>query len=201
MTCYDISKSVKENFPNIRYNVQKFFLPIEAQYHTPLFPDSQLRTEGNFDYLGDKAHRYALQKVYISLSYKRDMRPGDLLVIYRKGTMAGRKAYESVVSTICVVDEVRYNFSSKEDYLKYCENRTVFSPETLNQLWEKHSEKLLVVKFIFIKSLTKRITLGELWSSGIIPQYSGPRPYDHISDADFDTILAKSQTKIHFERQ
>ena len=201
MTGYDISKSVKENFPNIRYNVQKFFLPIEAQYHTPLFPDSQLRTEGNFDYLGDKAHRYALQKVYISLSYKRDMRPGDLLVIYRKGTMAGRKAYESVVSTICVVDEVRYNFSSKEDYLKYCENRTVFSPETLNQLWEKHSEKLLVVKFIFIKSLTKRITLGELWSSGIIPQYSGPRPFDHISDADFDTILAKSQTKIHFERQ
>ena len=201
MAGYDISKSVKENFPNIRYNVQKFFLPIEAQYHTPLFPDSQLRTEGNFDYLGDKAHRYALQKVYISLSYKRDMHPGDLLVIYRKGTMAGRKAYESVVSTICVVDEVRYNFSSKEDYLKYCENRTVFSPETLNQLWEKHSEKLLVVKFIFIKSLIKRITLGELWSSGIIPQYSGPRPFDHISDADFDTILAKSQTKIHFERQ
>ena len=80
MAGYDISKSVKENFPNIRYNVQKFFLPIEAQYHTPLFPDSQLRTEGNFDYLGDKAHRYALQKVYISLSYKRDMHPGDLLV-------------------------------------------------------------------------------------------------------------------------
>lgn len=171
------------------------------QKDTPLFPDSQLRTEGNFDYLGDKAHRYALQKVYISLSYKRDMRPGDLLVIYRKGITPRRKAYESVVSTICVVDEVRYNFSSKEDYLKYCENRTVFSPETLNQLWEKHSEKLLVVKFIFIKSLTKRITLGELWSSGIIPQYSGPRPFDHISDADFDTILAKSQTKIHFERQ
>lgn len=115
--------------------------------------------------------------------------------------MAGRKAYESVVSTICVVDEVRYNFSSKEDYLKCCENRTVFSQETLNQLWEKHSEKLLVVKFIFIKSLTKRITLGELWSGGIIPQYSGPRPFDHIPDTNFDTILAKSQTKIHFERQ
>ena len=120
-----------------------------------------MRTEGNFDYLGDKAHRYALQKVYISLSYKRDMCPGDLLVIYRKGTMAGRKAYESVVSTICVVDEVRYNFSSKEDYLKYCENRTVFSQETLNQLWEKHGEKLLVVKFIFIKSLTN----GLLWAN------------------------------------
>ena len=160
-----------------------------------------MRTEGNFDYLGDKAHRYALQKVYISLSYKRDMRPGDLLVIYRKGTMAGRKAYESVVSTICVVDEVRYNFSSKEDYFKYCENRTVFDPETLNQLWEKHRNNLLMVKFIFVKSLTKRITLGELWDSGIVPRTGGPRPFDHISDADFDTILAKSQTKIHFERQ
>lgn len=76
------------------------------------------------------------------------MRPGDLLVIYRKGITPRRKAYESVVSTICVVDEVRYNFSSKEDCLKYCENRTVFSPETLNQLWEKHRNNLLMVKFI-----------------------------------------------------
>lgn len=201
MAGYDISKSVKENFPNIRYNVQKFFLPIEAQYHTPLFPDSQLRTEGNFDYLGDKAHRYALQKVYISFSFKRDMRPGDLLVIYRNGTTVGRKAYESVASTICVIDEVRYDFSSKDDYLKYCENRTVFSQETLDQLWEKHHNNLLVVKFIFVKSLTKRITLGKLWDSGIVPQNRGPRSFDHISDADFDTILAKSQTKIHFERQ
>ena len=58
-----------------------------------------------------------------------------------------------------------------------------------------------MVKFIFVKSLTKRITLGELWDSGIVPRNGGPRPFDHISDADFDTILAKSQTKIHFERQ
>ena len=129
------------------------------------------------------------------------MCPGDVLVIYRKGMTPRRKAYESVVSTICIIDEIKYNFSNKDDYLKYCENRTVFSQDTLNQLWEEHRKDLLVVKFIFVKSLTKRITLGELWSSGIIPQYSGPRPFDHISDADFDTILAKSQTKIHFERQ
>ncbi len=62
MAGYDKSKSVKENFPNIRYDVQKFFLPIEAQYHTPLFPDSQLRTEGNFDYLGDKALKLKEQR-------------------------------------------------------------------------------------------------------------------------------------------
>lgn len=201
MNCFDISKSIKENYPNIRYDVQKFFLPINAEYHTPLFPDSQLRTEENFDYLGDKAHRYALQKVYISFSYKRDMRPGDLLVIYRNGTNAGRKAFESVVSTVCVVDEVRYNFSSEDDYLKYCENRTVFSQETLKRFWEKHREKLLVVKFIFVKSLTKRITLGELWNCGIVPQNSGPRSFDHISNTYFDMILSKSKTKIHFERQ
>lgn len=201
MACFDMSKSTKENYPNIRYDMQKFFLPIEAQYHTPLFPDSQLRTEGSFDYLGDKAHRYALQKVYISLSYKRDMRSGDLLVIYRKGTTIGRKAFESVVSTICIVDEVRYNFSNKDDYLKYCENRTVFSQETLEQLWNRHREKLLVVKFIFVKSLTKRLTLGELWDLGIVSPNSGPRPFDHITDTGFDMILAQSKTKIHFERQ
>lgn len=54
------------------------------------------------------------------------------------------------------------------------------------------------------ENIVKEIALSvakETAKDGIIPQYSGPRPFDHISDADFDTILAKSQTKIHFERQ
>lgn len=197
---YDDALSVKENFPNIKYHNRKFFLPIEAKYHTPLLPDSQLRTENEVDFLGDKPHKYALQKVYISFSYKRNMNPGDFLVLYRKGVTPGRKGYESVVSTIGVIDEVKYNFSNKEEFLKYCENRTVFTPEELEGFWQTRRETILVIKFIFVKSLNHRINLIHLWDKGIIPQNCGPRPFDVMSDDDFDLILYDSNTQINVLR-
>ena len=193
---YNEALTLKQNFPNIKYCHQKFFLPIEAKYHTPLLPDSQLKTENEVDFLGDKPHRYALQKVYISFSYKRDMHPGDFLVLYRKGSTPGRKGYESVVSTIGVIDEVKYNFKNKEDFLKCCENRTVFTPEELDSFWRTRRDTLLVIKFIFVKSLNSRLNLKHFWDNGLIPQNSGPRPFDTMTDDDFDSILHDSNTEI-----
>lgn len=197
---YDESISIKKNFPNIKYARQKFFLPIEAKYHTPLLPDSQLKTENEVDFLGEKPHRYALQKVYISFSYKRNMRPGDFLVLYRKGVTPGRKGYESVVSTIGVIDEVKYNFKDKDEFLKYCENRTVFTPEELNYFWRTKKDMILVIKFIFVKSLNRRLNLKHLWDNGIIPQNSGPRPFDSMTDSNFESILHDSETEIYVLR-
>lgn len=197
---YNNEISIKMNFPNVDYNRQKFFLPIEAKYHTPLLPDSQLKTENEVDFIGEKSHKYALQKVYISFSYKRDMKQGDFLVIYRKGTTEGRKAYESVVSTIAIIDEVKYDFVNKEEFLAYCENRTVFSKEELDYFWTAKHGKLLVIKFIFVKSLTKRLTLKYLWDNHIVTSHSGPRPFDKLTDDQFDTILRDSDTKIYMER-
>lgn len=197
---YNDTLTPKQNFPNIKYSRQKFFLPIEAKYHTPLLPDSQLKTENEVDFLGDKPHKYALQKVYISFSYKRNMNPGDFLVLYRKGVTQGRKGYESVVSTIGIIDEVKYDFENKEEFLRYCENRTVFTPEELEYFWNVKKGKLLVIKFIYVKSLTKRLNLKHFWDNGLIPQNSGPRPFDEITDADFDSILSDSNTEIYVLR-
>lgn len=197
---YDETKSVKENFPNLIYNRNKYFLPIEAKYHTPLLPDSQLRTENEVDFLGNQPQKYALQKVYISFSYKRDMKSGVFLVLYRKGITSGRKCFESVVTTIGIIDEIKFDFESKDDFLKYCENRTVFTNEELVDFWERKSKSLLVVKFIYVVSLNKRLTLSYLWDKGIIEKNSGPRPFDTITDDDFDMILKDSNTKIYTVR-
>ena len=197
---YNEFLTLKQNFPNIKYQAKKFFLPIEAQYHTPLLPDSQLHTENEVDFLGEKPHKYALQKVYISFSYKRDMKPGDFLVLYRKGITPGRKGYESVASTIGIIDEVRYDFRSKEDFLKYCENRTVFTPEELDYFWRTKHSSLLVIKFIFVKRLNNRLNLKHFWDNGLIPRYNGPRPFDEIADKDFDSILRDSNTEIYILR-
>ncbi len=200
LNTYNTSETIKMNFPNVDYNHKKFFLPIEPQYHTPLLPDSQLKTENEVDFMGEKPHRYALQKVYISFSYKRDMAPGDLLMIYRKGTTPGRKAYESVVSTIAVIDEVKYDFSDKDAFMKYCENRTVFSKEELESFWRRTQGKLLVIKFIQVKSLNKRLTLKYLWDNQIIAPYSGPRPFDALTDEQFDKLISDSNTDVYIER-
>ena len=49
-------------------------------------------------------------------------------------------------------------------------------------------------------SLNKRLTLSYLWDKGIIEKNSGPRPFDTITDDDFDMILKDSNTKIYTVR-
>lgn len=194
---YDESLSVKQNFPNITLGKKKFFLPIEAKFHSSLLPDSKLKTENEVDFLGDKSHKYALQKVYISLSYKRDMKPGDYVVLYRKGTTEGRKAYESAVTTIGIIDEVVYGFQNKEEFFRCCENRSIFSRSELENLWRYKSTSLLVVKFVFLKDLNKKLILKSLWDNGIIPVHSGPRPFDSITDEHFLLMLEESETELY----
>lgn len=194
---YEPRLSVKKNFPNLNKTCRKFYLPIEAKYHTPLLPDSKLQTENEVDFMGQDPQKYALQKVYISFSYKRNMRPGDLLLLYRKGVTPGRKGFESVITTVGVIDEVKYGFSTKEEFLATCENRSVFTRSELESFWTTRKDSLLVIKFIYVKSLNRRLNLIHLWENGYVPQNSGPRPFDVISDEHFEQLLRDSNTEIY----
>ena len=147
---------------------------------------------------GKEPHRYALQKVYISWSPERNINSGDLIVFYRIAENRGRKKYESVLTTIGIVDSIRADFRNKEEFLETCQNRSVFSKAELDTFWNNHSQNLLVLRFIFVKSLTKRLTLEYLWNCNIVSAPSGPRPFTRISDEQFTNILRDSQTKITF---
>ena len=197
MNSYNPNLSVKQNFPNLDFNHRKFYLPIEPVYHTSLLPDSRLRTENEIDFMGQDPEKYALQKVYISFTYKRDMMPGDFVLIYRKGATAYRKGFESVLTTVGVIDEVRADFPSKAAFINYCENRSVFSKNELESFWDRKNGKLLVIKFLFVKSLTRRPNLIYLWDNGYIPQNFGPRPFDELTDDQFNRLLAESNTQIY----
>jgi len=54
----------------------------------------------------------------------------------------------------------------------------------------------MVLKFVFVKSLTKKIILGDLWDMGIIDVGSGPRPFTQLSDINFNNIINKSETDL-----
>ena len=198
MNCYQWDKTVQYNFPNLRYEHKKLFLPIEPQYHTRLLPDSILRNE--IDLLGEEPQRYALQKVYISFSFARNMLPGDYILLYRKGTTPGRKGYESVITTLGVIQEVKCDFSSKEEFFKSCENRSVFSNDELEQFWHEKRNKLLVVRFIVVGTFSKKVTLNYLWGKNIVGFPNGPRSFDLIDDAQFDSIVRESATEFYIAR-
>ena len=190
--------SPKKNFPNISYQCNKFIMPIYPQYHTSLLPDSKLANENIVDFLGYEPHRYALQKVYVSWASTNGAKPGDLILFYRMGEPYESKKYKSVITTVAMVDEIIENIRTEDEFLSLCQNRSVFSVEELKSFWQKRHYSIKVLKFVFVKSLSRRITLGELWDLGIVQAPNGPRSFSKITDDQFDTLLKVSGTQVNF---
>ena len=190
--------SAKNNFPNMQFGKQKFILPIMAKYHTSLLPDSILKTEKQINFMGPDAQKYALQKVYISWAPERNINPGDLILFYRMGEEGSNKKYSSVLTTLGMVDRIYYNFKTKDDFLKHCQNRSVFSKAELDDFWNKHQYHLMVLKFVFVRSLKSRLTLDYLHQLGVVEPPKGPRPFMRISDDIFKKILSDSKTIVKF---
>ena len=114
------------------------------------------------------------------------------------GEYGENKKYKSVVSTVAIVDEIIENIHSEDELLSLCQNRSVFTVAELKEFWSKHRYNLKVLKFIFVKSLTRRLTLGYLWEHNIVSAPGGPRPFTVITDAQFDMILQDSETAIDY---
>ena len=191
---YDEKEDVISNFPNLKPDCRKTILPIYPQYHTPLFPDSILNNE--VEYIANVPHRYALQKVYISWAPEQNINPGDLILFYRTGETSPKK-YSSVLTTVGVIDQVISSFESEDDFLRQCQNRSVFSTVELRRFWRKYRYNLKVLKFVYVKSLSKRLTLEYLWDHGIIEAPSGPRPFTRLTDKQFEMILQDSGTELY----
>lgn len=189
---------IRENFPNLQYAHNKYILPIASQYHTSLLPDSRLNNENEINFLGKDPHKYALQKIYITWASADNVRPGDFLLFYRMGENGTNKKYTSVLTTIGIVDQLISRIQSEQELLNTCQNRTVFSEDELSKFWHNHNYALKILKFIYVKSLTKRLPLSYLWERNIIVPPSGPRPFTPLSDEQFDQILSDSQTQLQF---
>lgn len=198
MKCFNSALSFRKNFPNIKYNCNKYILPIYPQYHTTLLPDSKLNNENEIDFLGKEAHRYALQKVYISWAPMNGVKSGDIILFYRIGPNGSNKKYTSVVTTVALVDEIISSITSQAQFLSICQNRSVFSVDELNYFWASHRDNLKIIKFIFVKSLTKRLTLEYLWKHNIVLPPGGPRSFMKLTDEQYNQIIRDSQTEMRY---
>jgi predicted nucleic acid-binding protein len=185
----------KLTFPYIKKSSNIYVAYIKPQYHTELFPDSILRTESPNNFVENEPHRNAILKSYISHSIFRNLKKSDILLFYRtKDKKSGY--YESVITTICIVDSVINNIKSYKELLKICRGKTVLSNKELEDYWNKFTgNKPFVLNFLYILSLKKRPNLKSLIEAGIIKDpMNMPRGIFEISKENFEKIIKLSNT-------
>ena len=184
MRKYDYTKDPKYNFPLLKEDYNVFFLPIKPNYHTDLFPDMFLRNENIKLYEENKAHRFALEKVYVSGNDFTKVKPGDIVLIYRIGDRWPKK-YTSVITGIAIIESSNIP-TTKEDYLKICSNRSIFTPEELNNMFYEQKRILSLLNY---KSLIQKVTLEQLRDNKMVGFKEGPRSLSRVSKKDYDKIL------------
>ena len=187
-----------QDYPYIYPNANKYLLAIYPEFHTRLFPESILCNEYQ-DIIQDVSHSNSIHKIYISAAddaYK--LKRGDILIIYRTGDGLGPAYYRAVVSSICVVEEVRHisDFLNEESYLQYCSRFSVFTNAELSKFY-KEKRYPYVIRFTYNIALPKRVTRKELLDNGIIGDQN--RIVLHpISDDNFSEILFLSKANESF---
>lgn len=184
----------KLTFPYFTTETSAFIVPIYGQYHTDLFPDSILRTESPQDFIENEPYRNSISKVYVSRSYEKGLKRGDIVVFYRTGDTFP-KLYSSVVTTIGIVESVITNIKTQVDFIYLCRKRSVFSDEELSEQWNFKTSRPFIVNFLYTYSFPKRINLKELIEIGVIPDHlSAPQGFRKISQDQLTSILTATKS-------
>lgn len=183
MKQYKDNETPKFNYPILKQNKNHYFLPIYAKYHTDLFPDNILKNEDMHLYEDKLAHRYAIEKIYLTGAYNIKAKAGDILLIYRMGEGL-YKNYSSVVTGMAIVQEV-VKTKNVEECISICKDRSIFKEEEIRNIYR---DRPTVLKVLDYKPFTHKVTLNELRNYDIVDKYSGPRSFTFIHQEQFDTI-------------
>jgi hypothetical protein len=186
----------KTTFPFVSTVTRKFIVPIYPAYHTDLLPDSILRTEDPEDFAEGRRHRNALEKVYVSRSWERGLRAGDLIVFYRTRS-GGAGHYTSVATSLGIVESVRDGFKSGDEFVAACRKRSVFTDKELLEHWNyRASNRPFIVDFLFVHAFPKRPNLKQLKELKIITE--APRGFERIQDEGFQRLIKASESDDYF---
>lgn len=186
---FQLNNDILKDYPVVRTEqTNKFALSIYPKFHTRLFSDSILKNE-SVDILKDTSHTNSIHKIYIcGMKGVQDFNQGDLILIYRTNDGQGPARYRSVMTSVCVVEEVinMYGFSSEDEYLRYCEPYSIFSEEELRGFY-KTKKYPYIIKMTYNIAFKKRVTNGQLKEEfGISPDYWG---VFRVTDEQFKNII------------
>ena len=165
-----------------------WLLAIYPEYHTRLLPDSILNNEPT-QIIQDVSHTNTIHKVYISKLALTRMRPGDAVIFYRTTDHVAPARFRSVVTSVCVVEEVRprRSFASLDDFLSYTRPRSVFDDDELRAWYAE--QRMAVAKLTYNAAFNRRITRGQLIDDGLVSEQ--PRwDLRALPQTQFRSILA-----------
>jgi len=194
---FDVSDP-RKTYPYISKNNNIHIVPIYPEYHTELFPDSILNNESPDDFTENEPHRNAIRKVYISRSFNRNLKRGDLIVFYRTKTGVGPAYYTSVATTIGVVSDVIVNIRDEEHFIGLCRKRSVFSDKELAKYWNHNPKsRPFIVNFYYVYSFPMpRINLKQLKELRIIA--GAPRGFEPMTKQGLETLIKESNADESF---
>lgn len=168
--------NIYQDYPFVEATRKKcWVLSIKPEFHTKMFPDSILSNE-SYNLLNDVAPTNTIRKIYITaMNCLAMMSKGDLVFIYRTKDGQGPAYYRSVVTSMCVVDEVRNinHFKSESDFLLYCSKGSIFSVEELKQFYKDKNYPHLI-RMTYNVAFKKKVTNQQLQEElEISPSYWG----------------------------
>lgn len=198
----DFSKIIKDNprecYPYLNRNSRVFLNPIRPEYHTELFPDSFLNNESPMNYIENQPHRNAIKKIYISRSYYKDLKKGDIILFYRTGGY-----HQSVISTIGVIENIVTDIQSEEEFIRLCRKRSIFSDKELSEWWNynpynKPAHQILrpfIVNFLYTDTFPMpKVNLRRLIEIGVIKSIEdAPRGFVQIKNDKFEKFLKEAR--------
>jgi len=140
-----------------------FLLAIKPEWHSRLLPDSLLATE-HTSIIEDVSHSNSIHKLYLTAMREvADFKRGDTVVVYRTTDFKGPAYRRSVVTSICVVEEIKNigEFSHADDFLKYAEPYSVFTRDELMNFFRTRKWPLLL-RFTYNLALKRRVNRAQL---------------------------------------
>ncbi|WP_024851589.1 GNAT family protein [Hydrogenovibrio kuenenii] len=194
---FDIYKS----YPLVNTsNVNYWVLGIYPEFHTRMFPDSILTNE-SYELIQDVSETNTISKIYLTkLECISQMKRGDIILIYRTGDGLSAARYRAVVTSICIVDEIKsiFDFQHELDFMNYCEKGSVFTTEELSYFY-RSKKYPKIIKLTYNIALRHRVTNGDLIDHvHLHPRYWGCFPltkdqFGHI----FKMGQANSNLLVH----
>lgn len=174
---------------------KKFILGIKPEYHTPLFPDSILNNEErDKSYLvRDVAYTNSIHKIYLCKMKGVDqLQAGDILLIYRTSDGLSSAYYRSVISSVCIVEEVKKasDFTSIDEFIKYTNAYSVFNNDELKTWYTQYG--MVIIKMTYNAAFDRRVIRKELIEDvGLSSEdYWGFLP---ITEDQFKKIISKGK--------
>jgi len=139
-----------------------WLLAVYPEYHSRLLPDSILNNEPR-EIVQDVSHTNTIHKMYIGGIPLTRMSRGDIVVIYRTSDGSAPARYRSVVTSICVVEEVRrrQDFHDEDAFVRYAAPHSVFSEDELRDQYATRP-RLYVAKMTYNAAFGRRTTRGRL---------------------------------------